>query len=169
LRAELEQIYRQHRQALYSLALTMTGCAQLAEDSVHEAFAGICRAVQKPRGDLVAYVYASVRNAAIDRRKTERRQKQLAESIFAARAAENDSRADDTTDEQRERLHSAIESLDLATREILVMKIYGNLTLEAISLATGEPAGTIASRYRRAIEKIRDLINSRLGVTNERD
>jgi RNA polymerase sigma-70 factor (ECF subfamily) len=169
LRAELEQIYRQHRQALYSLALTMTGCAQLAEDAVHEAFAGVCRAIQKPRGDLVAYVYASVRNAAIDRRKTEHRQRQLVESIFAARGSESDFRVVDDTDEQREWLQSAIESLDSATREILVMKIYGNLTLEAISQATGEPAGTIASRYRRAIEKIRDLMSTHLGATNERD
>jgi RNA polymerase sigma factor (sigma-70 family) len=169
LRAELEKIYRQHRQALYSLALTVTGCAQLAEDSVHEAFAGICRGIQKPRGDLIAYVYAAVRNAAIDRRKSEHRQKQLVESIFAARGPESDFRVLEDTDEQHQRLQSAIESLDSATREILVMKIYGNLTLEAISLATGEPAGTIASRYRRAIERIRDLMCTRLGATNERD
>jgi RNA polymerase sigma-70 factor (ECF subfamily) len=163
LRAELEQIYRQHRQALYSLALTVTGCAQLAEDAVHEAFAGMCRTTQKPHGDLVAYVYASVRNAAIDRRKTEHRQRQLVESIFAAQGSEHVVSTPD------DRLQSAIESLDSATREILVMKVYGNLTLEAISLATGEPAGTVASRYRRAIEKIRDLMRTRLGATNERD
>jgi len=60
----LEAVYREHRQGLYSLAVTITASHQLAEDAVHNAFARMIRTVQPEQDNLVPYVFRSVRNAA---------------------------------------------------------------------------------------------------------
>ena len=61
----LEAVYREQRQGLYSLAVSVTASHQLAEDAVHNAFERLIRK-SLPAGDLVPYVYRAVRNAAID-------------------------------------------------------------------------------------------------------
>src|SRR3954452_9099285 len=72
---DLEDIYARHRQGLFTLALSITRCAARAEDAVHDAFVRLCRrrSVAAPlegtgaasQPDAVAYVFASVRNAAV--------------------------------------------------------------------------------------------------------
>ena len=67
----LENLYRQHRQGLYSFALSIVRSSDLAEDAVQNAFAKL---FQVPvgnqsvlqNGNAVAYVFQAVRNSAID-------------------------------------------------------------------------------------------------------
>lgn len=61
----LRVLYLNHRQGLFSLALSITGSRQQAEDAVHEAFAKMAGR-KLPEGDPVPYVFKVVRNAAID-------------------------------------------------------------------------------------------------------
>lgn len=83
LLAELEQVYRQHRQALFSLALTITACAGLAEDAVHDVFVRLLGLQQSPSGRLAAYVFSAVRNSARDCCRRVKRDLKLAETVIA--------------------------------------------------------------------------------------
>lgn len=62
----LEQVYWQQRHGLFSLALAITRCHAAAEDAVHNAFARLADASASLDGNVVPYVFATVRNAAID-------------------------------------------------------------------------------------------------------
>lgn len=66
----LRDLYRRHRQGLFTLALSVTRCRARAEDAVHEAFVRLCtrrpRDVDDAPADPVAYAYRMVRHAAID-------------------------------------------------------------------------------------------------------
>jgi len=148
----LETIYREHRQGLFTLALSITRCGQSAEDAVHDAFVRLWKSSARPGGDPVAYVFASVRNAALDVTRRQRATSELHESMFdsrrldpAAQAAEN---------EQAERLGQIVDRLPDRQRETVVMKLYGGLTFQQIADAVAEPLQTVASRYRRALERI---------------
>ena len=66
----IEQIYRLHRKGLYTLALAITRHPESAEDAVHEAIVRLCRSDRSPTGDPVAYVFAAVRNAAVDQKRS---------------------------------------------------------------------------------------------------
>jgi RNA polymerase sigma-70 factor (ECF subfamily) len=163
LSAGLEQVYRQHHKALFSLALTITGCSSLAEDSVHDAFARLLRRVDAPPDNLVPYVFAGVRNSAIDQARSKRRLQQAAESMFVLKKIdtfENDVNALIEA-EEKAGLQRAIDSLDDGAREIVVMKVYGHLTFEQIAAVVELPIGTVATRYRRALLKV----ESQLGNT----
>ena len=159
MRAELEQLYCQHRQTLFSLALTVTGCAGLAEDAVHEAFVRLCQLKARPVGSLAAYVFATVRNAAIDGRRRQARQQALAESVFENSSARIGVRTKPVeSSEQLSRLSRLIDALEESVREIIVMKTFGNLTFEEIGQVLGTPGATVATRYRRALIKLEEQL-----------
>ena len=159
MRGELEQLYCQHRQTLFSLALTVTSCAGLAEDAVHEAFVRLCRQQVRPEGSLSAYVFAAVRNAAIDCRRKQVRQQNLAESVFVRTADRRcDAANSDESSEQLSRLSSLIDALEESAREIIVMKTFANLTFDEIGQVLGTPGATVATRYRRALIKLEEQL-----------
>ena len=159
LRTELEQLYRKHRQSLFSLALTVTGCSSMAEDAVQEAFARLCQKSELPEGSLASYVFAAVRNAAIDCRRRQQHQRSITESIFASGGSDlhlSDSSTTANQNDETELLKSAIDQLDELSRQIVVMKIFSELTFEEIAGVLELPSATAATRYRRAIMKLEE-------------
>ena len=158
MRAELEQVYRQHRQALFSLALTITGCAGLAEDAVHEAFVRLCGLQERPSGRLEAYVFAAVRNAAVDCCRRAKRERTVVETLFADATTSSPLATDGANGELAERLRQEIDLLDESTREIIVMKIFGELTFDEIGSVLDTPAATVATRYRRTLMTLEERL-----------
>ena len=57
-------------------------------------------------------------------------------------------------EERRETTEKALRQLSEEQRAVVVLKIWGGLTLEQAAAALSEPMGTVASRYRRALEKM---------------
>jgi len=62
--------------------------------------------------------------------------------------------------ESRERLHAALMALPVAQREVIVLRYFGNLTLEEVSATVGAGIETVRSRLRYAYRALR----SRLGA-----
>ncbi len=164
MRPELEQVYRQHRQSLFTLALTILGCSGLAEDAVHEAFVRLCQKSDRPKESLVAYVFAAVRNAAVDFHRRRNNQQALMESLFHEKGKafllDGTAKAENHTkeDEQENELKSAIDQLDETSRQIVVMKIFSELTFDEIGHVLEMPPATAATRYRRAIMKLEEKL-----------
>ena len=177
VRDVLEQVYRNHRQGLFTLALAITRCPHRAEDAVQEAMARLWQSPARP-ADAVPYVFSAVRNAAIDqtRRAATRRRLESA-SIFnglalspaslAAGEGTSGPQAAAITAEQHERLRGAVDALPQADRETVVMRIYGGLTFEQMAEALGEPLPTVASRYRRALETLSRRVRPAMEASHE--
>jgi RNA polymerase sigma-70 factor (ECF subfamily) len=152
----LEGIYRQHRQGLYSLALSITRQPALAEDAVQEAFARLWRRGREPAGDPVAYVFASVRNASLDTARKAGAAGPHPASLYNGRAP--DPAATVIDDESADRLRRAVDDLPDAQRQAVVMKVYAGLTFRQIAEASGEPLSTVSSRYNRALDRLREML-----------
>lgn len=157
---KLEAIYARYRQGLFTLALSRTGCADLAEDAVHDAFVRLCRCDLDSVGDPVAYVFAAVRNTAADliRRLSDRRAPagEPSISIFDDRAVEPSANA--VRVEQEQLIAAAVDALPSEQREIIVLRLYANLTFAQIAQVTGDPPGTVATRYRRGLQRLRNQL-----------
>ncbi len=166
VRDQLENIYRSHRQGLFSLAMSITGCRQLAEDAIQSAFEKLCRSAASPNGDIVGYVFASIRNSARDAVASRKRTNGLRQSIFDEAPPNSISHInleDNVLTEERDRiLRGAVQALNDDAREVVVMKIFAGLTFDAISEVLNEPAKTVATRYRRAIIKLEEKLRGQL-------
>jgi len=165
LQNELEKTYCSHRQGLFSLALSITGCRQLAEDAIHSAFERLYRSNASVDGDLLNYVFASVRNASRDAVRFSKRSSEFRETIFNGYMPPETSAnpADDLLTAERDQiLRSAVDHLDEAEREVVVLKTFAGLTFDAVAEVLDQPAKTVATRYRRALIKLEEKLKGRI-------
>lgn len=118
--------------------------------------------------DLKSYVFACVRNAALDGLRTDRRRSDLQNSIFetAVRNPSSNGATESENEfnhsERSERLKQAVEQLSSAAREVVVLKIYSALTFEEIGRVLEQPAKTVATKYRRALIKLEEKLRGKI-------
>lgn len=147
------------------MALSVTRCAQLAEDAIHVAFERLCRRQDPPDGDLVSYVFAAVRNASRDAVRYRRVQSERTESLFNGYVPpeQADDPADDVLTRERDQiLRAAVEDLDEADREVVVLKVFAGLTFDATGRVLDQSPRTVATRYRRALLKLEEKLRGQL-------
>jgi RNA polymerase sigma-70 factor (ECF subfamily) len=97
----------------------------------------------------VGYVYRAVRNAALNARRSNLRLAELdpQNSVFRHRGGNQEAAL---------ALEKALAKLPEEQREVVVMRVWSGLTLEEMATAVGAPLNTIASRYRYALDKLRE-------------
>jgi RNA polymerase sigma-70 factor (ECF subfamily) len=142
---------------LFRAAWGLLNSREEAEDAVQEVFVGLARA----RGSLMevrnldAYLFSSLRRACgqiLEQRARARRSDEAARALVQAAAAGGESSVD---------YQAVLAALPLEQREVLVLKIDGGLTFEESAESLGISPNTAASRYRYALEKLRDILEVR--------
>lgn len=127
-----------------------------AQDLVQEAVVECWRRQASDVAPAAGLVFATIRRRAIDLgRSTDRRTDR---EVAAAGAA--DSCWFDFSVEQKERaemIQLAMNTLPQIYREVLTLKIWGELTFAEIAEALDVPANTAASRYRYGLTELRKL------------
>ena len=102
-----------------------------------------------------ALVFTTIRRRAID----------LARSMDRRAVREESSEpeqpwfAPDVENRETQRvLEQAVNALPPNYREVVSLKVWGGLTFQQIAAATGVPLNTAASRYRYALEELRESL-----------
>jgi len=151
----IDRFYRQHRQQLFTYALSITCCPEAAEDAIQDAFYRVYRK-QRIEGNVKAYVFRSVRNAALNQvRRNVRPTQQCDTYIFA-----NDCDPAENGD-LRELIHrvaEALHELSEGERETIVQHLFGGLTFREIAELRGDPLGSVTSWYRRGLARLKHLL-----------
>ncbi len=158
-RDDLERVYDALGPRLYRYALMILANPAGAEDAVQQAFvkfAGMRRG-PRPIEHLDGYVRIAVRNECrrILERKGRRRETTLepAELLEAAPNVQAD-------EDERRALGRALARLPAEQREVLHMKVYEDMTFQQIAAALDVSINTVASRYRYALERLRQALGS---------
>jgi RNA polymerase sigma-70 factor (ECF subfamily) len=103
-----------------------------------------------------ALVFSTIRRRAIDlARSSDRRSAREGE---AGAPAEEWFSPDVEERETQRLLEEAVKSLQPIYREVVTLKVWGGLTFQEIAEATGVPLNTAASRYRYALDGLRDIL-----------
>lgn len=130
-----------------------------AEDVVQEAFVRFWRNQRKLGGEPLALVLTSIRRAAFDlgrreSRRVIREQRADAPDGSAGGAAPLFETLPDG-DDRRRAIEAALGRLPDEQREVLMLKIWGELTFAQIAARFDLPLNTVASRYRYALTALR--------------
>lgn len=151
-----EALYERYGERMYRTALGLVGRAEDAEDAVQETFVSLVRSHRRLGSveDLGAYVFAALRHAAV--RVRARRGRDLAMGLAAAQNRPSGGGIPDPWD--AERLGRAIQDLPAEQREVITLRVQGELTFAQIAQASGVSINTIMSRYRYAIAKLRGVM-----------
>jgi RNA polymerase sigma-70 factor (ECF subfamily) len=139
-------------------------CTADTEDVVQTAFVRWWR--QNPNASREHYplLYAAVRSAALDLLKKNTRRVLREEHPDAVSLGSSDSCFAPALEQQEdaEALQAALAQLPQPQREVVVLRIWGELTFAEIGTSLGESINTVASRYRAGLETLRKLLRSHL-------
>ena len=149
-------LYDQYGQRLYRAAVGMLGCGQDAEDTVQEVFVAVFQSRRSLTHvqDLAAYLFTALRRAAGRCAARRARTPALSENAVNEAVALTAPR-DESTSEYHERLDRAMSALPAEQRDVVALKIDGELSFAQIAQVLGVSPNTAASRYRYALEKLR--------------
>jgi RNA polymerase sigma-70 factor (ECF subfamily) len=148
---EIKQLYNRHGAALLLYARGFVPDASAAEDLVHGVFLNLLRTRPQVREAPAAYLYRAVKNAALNAQRNRAREAPMPdrEIWFTHRGGDHEATL---------ALQAALAELPQEQREAVVMRIWSGMTLEEVAQATDVPLNTAASRYRYALEKLRERL-----------
>lgn len=127
-----------------------------AQDLVQEAVVECWRRQAIGAPPAAGLVFATIRRRAIDLGRSEDRRAGR-EAAVAREAPEGWFDAGVEDRERSQLLQKAVTSLPDIYREVLTLKVWGELTFEEIAEALAIPANTAASRYRYGLVELRKL------------
>ncbi|HKV50670.1 MAG TPA: sigma-70 family RNA polymerase sigma factor [Gemmatimonadaceae bacterium] len=169
----LGALYDRQVTLVHSLAVRLLGDADDAEDVVEETFWQVWRQASRydaSRGSVPTWLCSIARSRALDLlRSAKRRPERLAsltddDDHDVAVASPNVSPLGAAEQsEQRVLVRSALNELPPEQRESIELAYFGGLSQSEIAERTGQPLGTIKTRVRLAMTKLR----ARLSVLRE--
>ena len=163
----LEVLYERYSRAVYSFSLRIVGDAQVAEEILQEVFVRAWQqggSFQAARGSLITWLLSITHNLSIDevRRRKRRPQKADAEEPETILASLPDEGSD--VEEEvwlsslRVSIQDALQQLPAAQREAIELAYFQGLTQREIAEVLGEPLGTIKTRMRLGMLKLREQL-----------
>ena len=157
--ATVEELYDQFGPSLFRYAFALLSSAEDAEDAVQEVFVRVAREskrlakVRNPK----TYLFAATRNAAYSVLRSRQRKQELQDAIQGDVQSRSESGGPDGVAECAA-LGEAFEKLPTEQREVLVLKVFEQMTFREIAGAVGASINTVASRYRYGIARLRDAL-----------
>jgi RNA polymerase sigma factor (sigma-70 family) len=138
--------------------------AASAEDVVQEALAALL-AQRPPPADPIAWMYRVVRNAAIDQARSAARRRQRERAVAETRREWFEARPDALIDAQA--AAAALADLPPASREIVVLRIWNDLSFAQIADVTQTRLSTVHDRYVAALRQMRGVLEKPCSPTNK--
>ncbi len=154
--------------ALFGYALMLTRNRTDAEDLLQETYVRALRAMDnlREKSNLKSWLFTILRNIWLNelrRRKTIPTLVEIDEDGYSVdELAENTRNSLEILicNEDRERVRSAIHSLPVDFREIILLREFEELSYQEIATVLGCPAGTVMSRLGRARAKLRAVLDT---------
>jgi len=159
--------YREHAGSVYAAALRITQDPGQAQDVVQDVFLRLWRNPARfdaRRGELGSYLRLMARSRALDLLREGQAAGRARDRLVAVAGVGEQSRSGSDRggpaavaerNATRGTVHAALHGLPEAQREALVLAYWGGLTAHEISRRTGAPLGTIKSRMRLGLARLR--------------
>jgi len=154
------RLYQRHRHGLYGYALSFYRQEAPAADAVQELWLGFLENIDNLAdvANVRAYLFRSLRNRVIDEFRRNKRELNAAGQTEAVTLV----RPKDTvaSREEAEQLNEALSRLPEDQREVVLLRIYGEMKFADIADVLQTSTKTVESRYRLALEKLRQWLQT---------
>ncbi|MGW3607472.1 RNA polymerase sigma factor [Micromonospora sp. NPDC005161] len=152
---------RRFQARVYGLAVSIVGVTATAEDVAQEAFVRAWRyagGYDPRRGAVLPWLLSITRNAAIDAIRLRRDRPYEPEVMVALLAAAETAATTAPTDEvaDADRIRVALRELPPEQATAVVLAIFHGLTAKEIAERQGLPLGTVKTRIRLGLSRLRD-------------
>ena len=159
----LGELYDRYGRGVFGVIYRMLGSPESAEEVVQNAFHSVWReahAYRPERGSVRTWLLAIARNAAIDWRRSKGSRMDRESLIDESLMLVDEQRVEDRViaSLRAQRVRAAVASLPLEQREVLSLAFWLGLSQTEIAQRTGAPLGTVKSRARLGMARLREWL-----------
>ena len=155
-------LYDRYGEAVYRLAWRILGNAAEAEDLTQEVFVTLWRSCtyDPTRGSTIVFLMTLTRSRAINRLRQMRSQQQLLQRWERSIPTQSPNPLIDKVSlgEMSHRIVEALQELPPNQRQVLEMAYYDGLSQSEITQKLNIPLGTVKTRTRQGLLKLRQLL-----------
>ncbi len=165
----LASLYDKSNRLVFGLILRILNDRSAAEEVLLDVFTQVWRQAalyDRKRGAPLAWLMTIARSRAIDRFRAGRYDQQNREDIESIGEAKSDflSPEEATAIAERQRLvRAALDNLTSEQREVIELAYFSGLSHSEIALQLGQPLGTVKTRVRLGMMKLREALTPILG------
>ncbi len=162
--AALGTLYDKTGPQVYGLAFRMLNDSTMAEEVTMDVYMQVWRQAGKfdqARGNPMVWLTVLTRSRAIDRLrvgKKDREAREPLEEISEEQDGEHDPEQHSMYSEQGRIVRQALSSLPSEQRIIIELAYFEGLSQSEIATQIGEPLGTVKTRVRLGMVKLRNLL-----------
>ena len=155
----IEEIYEQHSNTVYKYLFCLTHNEDISEDLTQETFAIAVKEINKFKGDCKISVWLCqiAKHLWYKKLKKDNKQKHISFEDLGKEILE-----DETTEEivfkkaENLKLYKDIQKLDNISREIIYLRMFGNLSFIEIGEILGKSDNWARVKFYRAKEKMKE-------------
>lgn len=172
----IETLYDRYGDYVYSVCIRMVGDMQLAEDLSQEVFLRLWRRpdlYDVSRGRFVTWLLSVARNRAIDERRSRGRRfrhesppSDTTEEVLETAPGE-EVRDIAIVSEERVVVQRALATLPPEQRLAIQLAYFGGYTQQEIAQGLRQPLGTVKTRIRLGLQKLRQLLIDQQGEADD--
>lgn len=157
----LSALYDRHAPAVMGFSVRVLGEPALAEEAVQETFWRVWRnaaSFQRERAPFTAWLFAIARRLCIDMLRRHRPTPMDDEALEAVPDPGPDVVEQVSGAVEHRQVRAALKSLPLEQQRVLELAYFRGLTHHEIAQRLGEPVGTIHTRARLGLQKLRAVL-----------
>jgi RNA polymerase sigma-70 factor (ECF subfamily) len=162
----LHALYERAHRLVFTLSMRITGSRETAEELTIDVFHDVWRragSYDAANGTVLGWIMNQTRSRAIDRVRFDHRKKRMG---VAANESENEAPEGSDADctgaielrQQREELLRALDVLTPGERQAIEAAFFSELTYAEVAVRLHEPLGTVKTRIRSALHKLREAL-----------
>jgi RNA polymerase sigma factor (sigma-70 family) len=162
----LGALYDRYNRLVYTIALRACGDQGEAEEITQDVFLRVWQRAETynpEQGKVYSWLARIARNRSIDLLRSRRSrldQGSLSwEDLLVEPAAAQDVQWEAELDDERQRLRRSISQLPAEQQQVLALAYFKGLTEREIASLQGVPLGTVKTRIRLAMQKLREFLN----------
>ena len=164
--AGLAALYDESSRYVYGLALRILRDTADAEEITIDVYAQVWRsagAFAAQRGSVMSWLVTLTRSRSIDRLRTQsaklRRKEETLETQFSLQDDSDTPEESASLAQEKKRIREALNQLSPEQRELLELAYYGGLSHTELAAKLGQPLGTVKTRIRLGMTKLRQLLD----------
>jgi RNA polymerase sigma-70 factor (ECF subfamily) len=161
----LGTLYNRYSNGVYGLAMQMLKDSGAAEEVVQDAFHNVWRraaSYHPDRGKVTSWLFSIAHHRAIDELRRRRRDREHVQHGVDIANRPSEGRGDPVEytalSLEGRRIKEALNVLRKEQREIVMLAYYGGFTHSEIAAKLDQPLGTVKTRMRLALKKLREVL-----------